>query len=275
VHTSTELHIDQAKKQVIAFLGVNEELLPLYTRAVATCVGAEELYRNLHRILLEYAWLLYNIASTELESLVSLLVRRNARLLVQSIISKHGTEQMIIQLNTSGQTPEQHFDEAVDARVASRGEYLDPVDVQEFLVRRDAFAILCARLRSLHHESERSGATGQDIYGAKAVDSVAIYHERDEFIAPAVPKRRAMAERMSELFANILVPAKNVHQQMRAVAQDTMTAMGCMEPSLRPGFTRLRWQCVSAKQMFNKSISSCLTMTGWLIDWTALRYFIS
>jgi hypothetical protein len=152
------------------------------------------------------------------------------------------------------QTREYHSDEDVDGCVSIGNDFLDPGDIQEFLQRGDAFTTFCAHLRSLHQRTEYPGAAGEIVDDAKRAAKLATKHQRDNLSIPDILRLGTTTKGMFELPRCFTVAARSISHTTRAFTSKAMITMGCLEPPLRPGFTRLRWQCVSIKRTFNKSI---------------------
>ncbi|KAH3997004.1 hypothetical protein HBI81_129790 [Parastagonospora nodorum] len=229
--------IDRVTEEVRTCLLENDELQPLYRHATAVCLNLEELHRNFHHGFQEYAWHLDNFARNEVESLVACAVRKNAWDLVRYIVEKYDTEREAIQTQENG------FDEEVDAHVSHGNKPLGQGEVQEFLLRGEAFTTFCTRLRSLHQETGYPEATGKTIDDTKTVDKGASRRQGDSTTTPAMLNLGNTIKGESEPPRGFLSVARGIPKTMRTLTSSAMIAIGCLEPPLRPGLTRLRWQC--------------------------------
>ncbi|KAH4937135.1 hypothetical protein HBH74_079000 [Parastagonospora nodorum] len=252
--------IDRVTEEVRTCLLENDELQPLYRHATAVCLNLEELHRNFHHGFQEYAWHLDNFARNEVESLVACAVRKNAWDLVRYIVEKYDTEREAIQTQENG------FDEEVDAHVSHGNKPLGQGEVQEFLLRGEAFTTFCTRLRSLHQETGYPEATGKTIDDTKTVDKGASRRQGDSTTTPAMLNLGNTIKGESEPPRGFLSVARGIPKTMRTLTSSAMIAIGCLEPPLRPGLTRLRWQSFemnySSSSSFQRQDISDIAMKG-------------
>jgi predicted DNA-binding protein len=282
------VQIARATKELVLILQDDEDLVPLYKRAIEDVViGPAKLERNLRRFFKAYADHLGDIAGDRLEYLASRLVRLKAKLVVRSIMEKYGTEQEAMQRQESNsrQEQEQSSDEENEVHPVDETEFHDLVSFRNFLVGSEAFGMLRTRIRSFI--LPRNAVGGETEAGTKEVESTTeddgIAREDDE---PAEEEVEVTTEAFKTTTMDIENPTKDIDittididtakiyteieklhaGQDRILANRSLSlakyiefakdfagaalvAFGYLEPALQPGLTRLRWQCVSASMI--------------------------
>jgi predicted DNA-binding protein len=145
------VQIARATKELILILRDDENLVPLYKRAIDDVViGPAKLERNLRRFFKAYADHLGDIAGDRLEYLASRLVRLKAKLVARSIVDKYCTEQEALQRQegNSRQEQEQSSDEENEEHFVDETELHDLTSFRTFLVSSEAFGTLHIQIRS-------------------------------------------------------------------------------------------------------------------------------
>jgi len=274
------MQIARATKELIRILQDDTGLAPLYKRAIADpSIGSEKLERNLRRMFRNYAELLEQAAGDTLEHLASRLVKTKARAVAQAIIQKHGTIDHGMRQSNARDEEEQSSDEETNAQPVDESLFEDLVIFREFLTGSEAFETLHAQIRSfILPKSERKKITdvareGRDATPPKELEPAVT--DIDTASHPPKPAREDIvdvATKDGEAFdiptrdreacdtnatydkehivngTNMIKPVSS-HQtladRIRPTISDAMIAIGYLEPPLRPGYNRLRWQCVS------------------------------
>jgi hypothetical protein len=216
--------------------------VPLYRRGIAhAMIGPAKLERNLRRFFKAYAEDLRNLADNRLERLgdfaehrlehlASQLVGKQAKLVARSIIYKYSTEQEPShqEEGSSRQEQEQSSDEENEACFVDETEFHNLVSFRKFLVDPVAFGRLHTQIRSFIMPKTAQGAEFEA--ATKIVEDTRsdVDVNRDEKI---------LGSRLRS-FSKIIRLGKDF------VAAALVT-FGYLERPLRPGYNRLRWQCVS------------------------------
>jgi hypothetical protein len=147
------VQIARATKELIRILQDDENLVPLYKRAISDgLIGPSRLERNLHRIFNSYAEHLGDLAGDRLEYLASRLVRLKAKLVARSIREKYDAKRPVHRDGTSSiqehEEQEQSSDEEAEAEAVDENEFYDLVSFCDFLVGSEAFKMLHTQMRS-------------------------------------------------------------------------------------------------------------------------------
>jgi ankyrin repeat protein len=144
------VQIARATKELIRILQDDENLVPLYKRAINdVLIGPARLERNLRRIFKNYAEHLSELAGDRLEYLASRLVRLKAKFVAQSIMEKYDAERPVHRNRSSWiQDEEQSSDEEAEAQAVDENEFHDLDSFRYFLVSSEAFGMLHTQMRS-------------------------------------------------------------------------------------------------------------------------------
>ena len=273
------MQIARATQELILVLQDDINLVPLYRRAIAdSSIGPEKLERNLRRLFRNYAELLGQAAGDTLEHLASRLVKTKARAVAQAIIQKYGTIYHGMR-QTNSREEEQSSDEETNAQPVDESLFEDLVIFREFLIGSEAFETLHAQIRSfILPKSERKEVTDVVREAREATPPEELEPAVTDLKTASHPPKSAredivdVATKDGEAFdiptrdreacdtnatydkehivngTNMIKPVsphQTLADRVRPTISDAMIAIGYLEPPLRPGYNRLRWQCVS------------------------------
>jgi hypothetical protein len=237
----SSMQIARATEELIIILQDDTDLAPLYKQAISdTSIGPERLERNLRRLFKGYADQLSKISSDTLEFLASKLVREKAGAVARSIIEKHNSIVEASDLEWKQEQAQSSDDDDDDDDDDGNHEKARPVDetmfddlivFREFLVGSEAFTTLHAQIRSFILPS------------MECRDSIEVPVNDLGNDAPPPPVNGPVAKAVARvtLPVSVLYWAKST----KHLASAALIAAGWLESPLKPGFTRLRWQCVS------------------------------
>jgi hypothetical protein len=280
----TAVQIAKATKELILILQDDEGLVPLYKRAIRdVLIGPTKLERNLRRFFKSYAEHLGDLAGDRLEHLASRLVRLKARLVARSIMEKYDTGRETSQRveRSSRQEQEQSSDEENETHSVDETELHDLVSFRDFLVGSEAFGTLHTQIRSFtlpktaqggeveaatenvetSHEDEKNsreedGLATEDVETTtgdietmmKNVDNTTddiettVTDSTTARMFTVMDKAHVAQGRIS---AGCSRPFAKLIEFTKGFAGLTLITLGYLERPIQPGFTRLRWQCVS------------------------------
>jgi hypothetical protein len=253
------IQIAEATKELIVILRDDGILVPLYKRAVAdVSIGPERLLRNLRRFFKTYAEHLGKEAGDTLEFLASRLVQIKARAVAQHVLEKYDTRaEASLRL---GQTEkhDESSDEDTETIPVDESVFGDLALFREFLVDSESFVTLRAQIASFI--LPRS-AREEVMKAAEVFDRIDITSAHDKI--EQVPPISNTCGRPQ--------PYTRALQILRQAINDTLVAVDYLEPPLKLGFTRLRWQCVSTSHRYNlPPFASMPTSCHWRTLWLTL-----
>jgi hypothetical protein len=230
----TPVQIAEATKELINILRDDEVLAPLYLHALADVnLGPQKLERNLREFFKNYARLLKNEAGDAREILASQLVLLKARYVARSITEKYNPKFVIIHGNKHPDRLEVSSDEDTEKPLLDHSEFGELALFRDFLIGSDSFTKLRAQIRSfVMPKSTHRGMVKTVVHQA----------EEDHPNAITSVEHVALDRDNTRLAVSYQKPLQFLKQAVDTV----LITLGYKEPPLKPGFTRLRWRCVSA-----------------------------
>ncbi|KAF1847273.1 uncharacterized protein K460DRAFT_278788 [Cucurbitaria berberidis CBS 394.84] len=227
--------ITTATEELLFLFHHDEKLVLLYENAMEKPeIGPERLQRNMCRILKVYARNLSREATTELERMAAQLVSLKARYLAQSIIEKFQLKPVphqVLHYENQDESSEDDNANQVDEDLLE-----DLQKFRNFLIESAAFASLHAQLQSF----VVSTPARRELLGVSgSVDISSPDTSTGHDIKRATINKTTFVGNVQEL----LNPSKYL---LRAV----LVATGYLEPPLRAGFIRLRWECSCGDRFF-------------------------
>jgi hypothetical protein len=230
----TPVQIAEATKELVNILRDDEVLAPLYLHALADVnLGPQKLERNLREFFKNHARLLKNEAGDAREVLASQLVLLKARYVARSITEKYNPKFVIIHGNKHPDRLEVSSDEDTEKPLLDHSEFGELALFRDFLIGSDSFTKLRAQIRSfVMPKSTRRGMVKT------------VVHQAEEDHPNAITSVEHVA--LDRDNTRLAVSYQKPLQFMKQAIDTVLITLGYKEPPLKPGFTRLRWRCVSA-----------------------------
>jgi hypothetical protein len=225
--------IEMATTMLILVLQEDARLASLYEHAIIdTSIGPERLERNLRRMLRSYGEMLGKAAGDNLEFRSSQLVKAKARAAAHAIVQSYDTNLTIVPQTKTKQDQEASSDEEAEPHQFNDSVFEDLQTFREFLIGGEPFVALHAQMRAFILPKSALPSSPQHAVDESEKDKTSSRNYKEQ---PA-----STAETMSRVRSYKLT-IRSIHEFFDVV----FVALGCLEPPLAPGFTRLRWQCVS------------------------------
>ncbi|KAF3050732.1 hypothetical protein E8E11_006994 [Didymella keratinophila] len=221
----TVLKLESATAELQKIFQEDPDLVGLYRQAIKdAAVGPERLQRNVGRLLRIFARSLRREASQEQEKLACRFVLTKAMYVAQCIVEEFNDKPINQQLrSTEKKQEEEDKPDGRDYNFGREEEDLDefaPVDEEIFedLPTLRAFLVNSAAFQVFRQELSK-------------------------FVLPREPQSISHNRPTRKLIPT--APATKDHHIFRVIriVKAILLAMGCLEPPLRPGMSRLRWQC--------------------------------
>ncbi|KAJ4374183.1 hypothetical protein N0V83_002924 [Neocucurbitaria cava] len=254
--------IATATKVLISIFHEDRVLLPLYRSALDNAgIGPERLQRNLRRLFKAYAEHLGREASERLEYLASRLVLAKSGALAQSIVDKFKRSSASPQLSSSNQhedsSADDDTDEETDRRPVNEDAFEDLVAFREFLVKSEAFQIFHAQVQAFvlpksvdltvlegvgDLDPKKEQATKCDLQKMVSQNKLSVRTLQGWLVDV---KHTVDAILDGPDIGFIMTTALFLAIDALMLSTDgLLIATGQLEPSLKQGMVRLRWQCV-------------------------------
>lgn len=255
--TYAPAQIAQATNELISILRDDEALSAFYVRAVADVnIGPPKLERNLRRFFKMYSEQLKQEAGESLELLASRLVGLKARAVARSIVQYHSPDSAAsyhVKHSTLIDRQEESSDDDVEPQPVDEELLQDLNNFRQFLTGGEAFQSLRKQVRSfvmpkagkqeLAKQSDRSTAIEMPLHPP------AVEEHNNAMIMMAAWNDSTQVD-INHREATVDLVNKKVFDGsilcfVRNFAVGLLTGMIHGEPPIQPGFTRLRWKCVS------------------------------
>jgi hypothetical protein len=263
-HANHSLHdtyapadIAKATKELISILQDDEVLSTLYAHAVADVnIGPKKLERNLRKFFKEYSEQLGSEAGDTLEFLASQLVRIKAHALARTIIRRYVTDYAVsYQLESSNlaERHEQSSDDEVESQPVNE-DVLQNLDIlRHFLTAGEAFQLLQKQIRSFVMPTASKEKLAKQTNEGHVTNTVlaapAAY--QDDGVTTTMVGENSRAQtgcRVALTVADMDYQTGRDRPISRLVwefGQSLSNLLFLVEPPIQPGFTRLKWRCVS------------------------------
>ncbi|KNG47265.1 quinate transport protein [Stemphylium lycopersici] len=253
------VQIETATKVLLSIFHKDATLLPMYKSAIDNPnIGPERLQRNLRRIFKAFAGQLEIEATERLEYLAARLVLVKSRQVANSLVEKlrggrpnpwkSGNER-------HDESSDEDDDESPETRLVNEEAFEDLALFREFLVESEAFKTLRAQVQAFVTPKSTHIA---DVGAPKNMKAP------KEKCVQQCSSQSALQSKTHLTWQDWLEDVKHAVDGMFCQGNMTMTAKimlylgtdalmlatdgiliatGHLEPALRPGMTRLRWQC--------------------------------
>jgi hypothetical protein len=251
------IQIAKATKELIIILQEDPTLAALYKRAIADgSIGSGKLKRNLRRLFRNYADLLEKAAGETLQLLAARLVKAKARAVAQSIIQKYSTDLVSFESNKVDPKPEddreQSSDEELNPYPINEDAFEDLVIFREFLVGGEPFAVLRTQVRSfILPKSKRQETIEEATIDNKLAKELMETNTSTSRDAKNPLSESATCSKADEQHEKMIMTStapcglyRFAIKTLKQSISSTCISLRYLEPPLREGFTRLRWQCV-------------------------------
>jgi hypothetical protein len=234
--------IEMATTMLILVLQEDARLASLYEHAIIdTSIGPERLERNLRRMLRSYGEMLGKAAGDNLEFRSSQLVKAKARAAAHAIVQSYDSNLTTVPQTKIKQDQEASSDEEAEPHQLNDSVFEDLQTFREFLIGGEPFVALHAQMRAFILPK-----SALPTFPQHAVDEL----EKDKTPSRNYKEQPASTKQTMSRVRSYKLTIRSILEFFDLV----FVALGYLEPPLAPGFTRLRWQCVSTLTIASRTI---------------------